>query len=77
LIIVSFVLTLQLPRVAKNPKFHVVKHGKTNSIFQSTAGEVSFEWSHHRISATDSKVRTSIYSAVNGTMWKYYRKGFT
>ena len=32
---------------------------------KSTAEEVSFEWSHHRISSTDSKVRT------NGTMQKY------
>ena len=26
---------------------------------KSTAEEVSFEWSHHRISSTDSKVRTT------------------
>ena len=26
---------------------------------ESTAQEVSFEWSHHRISSTDSKVRTT------------------
>ena len=26
---------------------------------KSTAKEVSFEWSHHRISSTDSKVRTT------------------
>ena len=25
---------------------------------KNTAEEVSFEWSHHRISSTDSKVRT-------------------
>ena len=27
---------------------------------KSTAKEVSFEWSHHRISLTDSKVRTAL-----------------
>ena len=27
---------------------------------QSTAEEVSFEWSHHRISSADSKVRTTL-----------------
>ena len=27
--------------------------------YKSTANEVSFEWSHHRISFTDSKVRTA------------------
>ena len=26
---------------------------------ESTAEEVSFEWSHHRISSTDTKVRTT------------------
>ena len=26
---------------------------------ESTAEEVSFEWSHHRISSIDSKVRTT------------------
>ena len=26
---------------------------------ESTAEEVSFEWSHHRISSADSKVRTT------------------
>ena len=28
---------------------------------KSTAKEVSFEWSHHRISSTDSKVRTALH----------------
>ena len=28
---------------------------------KSTAEEVSFEWSHHRISSTDSKVRTTLH----------------
>ena len=28
---------------------------------KSTAKEVSFEWSHHRISYTDSKVRTTLH----------------
>jgi len=43
---------------------------------ESTAEEVSFEWSHHRISSTDSKVRTTINASitdsgsgrVNGTL---------
>ena len=43
---------------------------------ESTAEEVSFEWSHHRISFTDSKVRTTINASitdsgsgrVNGTL---------
>ena len=28
---------------------------------KSTAKEVSFKWSHHRISLTDSKVRTTLH----------------
>ena len=32
--------------------------------FTSTAKEVSFERSHHRISATDSKVRTTLYASI-------------
>ena len=31
---------------------------------KSTAGEVSFEWSHQRISSTDSKVRTTIHVSI-------------
>ena len=31
---------------------------------KSTAEEVSFEWSHHRISSTDSKVRTTLYVSL-------------
>jgi len=29
---------------------------------KSTVEEVSFEWSHHRISSTDSKVSTTFYN---------------
>ena len=32
---------------------------------KSAAKEVSFEWSHHRISATDSKVRTTLHVSIN------------
>ena len=32
--------------------------------FQSTADEVSFEWSHHRISSTDSKVSTTLHASI-------------
>ena len=31
---------------------------------KSTAEEVSFEWSHHRISPTDSKVRITLQSPL-------------
>ena len=38
---------------------------------KSTAKEVSFEWSHHRISSTDSKVRTTLYSVINSIIIKF------
>ena len=31
---------------------------------KSTAEEVSFEWSHHRISSTDSEVRTTLHVSI-------------
>ena len=34
---------------------------------KSTAEEVSFEWSHHRISSTDSKVRTTPHVFITDT----------
>ena len=30
----------------------------------STADEVSFEWSHHRISSTDLRVRTALHVSI-------------
>ena len=32
---------------------------------KSTAEEVSFEWSHHRVSSTDSKVRTTLNVSIS------------
>ena len=34
---------------------------------KSTAEEVSFEWSHHWISSTDSKVITSLHVSMIGS----------
>ena len=31
---------------------------------KSAAEEVSFEWSHHRISSTDSQVRTTLHVSI-------------
>ena len=31
---------------------------------KSTAEEVSFKWSHHRISSTNSKVRTTLHVSI-------------
>ena len=43
---------------------------------ESTAKEVSFEWSHNRNSSTDSKVRTSLYSIINSTAGKHCSVAF-
>ena len=32
---------------------------------ESTGREVSFEWSHHRILSTDSKIRATLQNCVN------------
>ena len=32
---------------------------------KSTAEEVSFKWSHHRILSTDSKVRTTLHVSIS------------
>ena len=34
---------------------------------KSTAEEVSFEWSHHRISSTDLKVGTTLHVSIIGS----------
>ena len=42
---------------------------------KSTAEEVSFEWSHHRISSTDSKVRTTLMWCLHN--WQSGMEGLT
>ena len=44
----------------KIPKFCLVKFWKQILPFESGGRKVSFEWSHHRILFTDSKVKTTI-----------------
>ena len=36
----------------------------------------TFEWSHLKITTTDSKVRTTLYSIINSTIGKYYSVAF-
>ena len=51
--------------------------------YKSTAKEASFEWSHYRISSTDSKVRNTLLTAgskgyataKSGKTKKYIVKG--
>ena len=48
-------------RFKSSPKFHFVKINTEILMApcESTAKEISFEWSHHRISSTNSTVRTT------------------
>ena len=39
---------------------------------KDTTQQLSFEWSHFRISSTDSKVRTTLYGIINSTTGQYY-----
>ena len=43
---------------------------------ERTAEEVSYDWSHKRISSTDSKVRASLCSTINSHREKYDSGGF-
>ena len=45
----------------KIPNFILLNIEKQMAPCKSTAKEVSFEWSHHRITSTDSKVRSTLY----------------
>ena len=45
--------------------------------FKSTAKEVVFVWSHHRISPTDSKVRTTLNGSLLTLGVKMLRDGNT
>ena len=52
----------------KIPNFIFPNPAKQNTLLvvpcESTAKENSFEWSHHRISSTDSKVRTTLHVSI-------------
>ena len=49
---------------SENLQISFCKILKQVSPCKSTAKEVSFEWSHHRISSTDSKDRTTLHVSV-------------
>ena len=52
-------------KIRENPQISFCKILKKQMVpCKSTAEEVSFEWSHHRISSTDSKVRTKLHVSI-------------
>ena len=58
---------------AMDPNFQVKKY---ESAAEQLPEGVSFEWSHHRISCTDSNVRTTLYSIINSTTGEYCSVAF-
>ena len=50
------------------PNFHVIfifqNFDKQIASCDSTCRELSFEWSHHRISSADSKVRVALQNSI-------------
>ena len=46
------------------PNFVVENFDKQIAPCVSTGREVSFEWSHHRISSADSKVRVTLQNSI-------------
>ena len=58
LLYIGWRLTLSLPNVAKG------NFDKQIASCESTGRELSFEWSHHRISSTDSKVRVTLQNSI-------------
>ena len=63
-------LTLSLPNVAKGkfrPNLQISfskNFDKQIASCESTGRELSFEWSHHRISSIDSKVRVTLQNSI-------------
>ena len=64
-------LTLSLPNVAKGkcrPSLQISFCENQIAPCKSTGRELSFEWSHHRISSTDSKVRAILQNSIK--LWQ-------
>ena len=60
-------LTTRMPKSTSKKKYQISFCKKIEEQvvpYKSTAKEVSFEWSHHRISFTDSKVRTTVHVSI-------------
>ena len=64
-VVVVTTKSLKKSQFKKNSRLHFYKKVKKQMVpCKSTAEEVSFEWSHHRISSTDSKVRTTLHVSM-------------
>ena len=61
------VLTLSMPNVVKGkfrPNFIFINFEKQKAPYESTGGELSFEWSHRRISSTNAKVTVTLENSI-------------
>ena len=59
--------TWEYPKSAKHKKSRQIPYFILYKLIvtcESTADEVSFEWSHHRISSTNTKVRTTLNVSI-------------
>ena len=54
----------QMQISTKFPNFVVENFEKQIASCESIGRELSFEWSHHRISSTDSKVRVTLQNSI-------------
>ena len=77
-------LTLSLPSVAKGkistnvPHFHFtfIFFEKQMASCESKGREFSFEWSHHRISSIESKVKVTLQNPIKQCGSERVKKGF-
>ena len=51
----------------KGSFYMIAKSGLTPNVANTTQ-ELSFQWSYHRISSTDLKMRTMLYSIINSAI---------
>ena len=75
-LITPSLLVLAKVQIQEIPNFIIPNPAKQIVPFESTNKEISFEWSHHRISSSESKVRTTLYSIINSTTGKYCSVAF-
>ena len=65
----------QVPKL--KPKTMLLQNiEKQTTSTERTTKQLSFDWSHFRISSTDSKGRTTLYSKINSITGKYCSVAF-
>jgi len=70
--------TWEYPKSAKDQKSRQIPYFILYKLIvtcERTADEVSFEWSHHRISSTNTKVRTTLNVSTTDSGSERVKKG--